>query len=143
MSLCFSRLTISSMISPSPLTSLEDSRRRFLQTGMWSSSVSCFGMRSVHSASPGPPCFGVHHPADHALPGLVLLFSERPLGGEPGLLLICHDCRGKQNLMHLHHAQVKYGFHVSSYDDGLLLTHQCQICFIAVVYISFTEVFLE
>lgn len=45
---------------------------------------------------PGASCFRVHHPADHALPGLVFLFGERPLSGKSGLLLVGHDWRGKQ-----------------------------------------------
>lgn len=39
---------------------------------------------------PGASGFWVDHPADHTLPGLILLFGERSLRGESSFLLICH-----------------------------------------------------
>lgn len=44
---------------------------------------------------PGPSCFRVYHPANHTLPGLILLLGERSLSRKSGLLLICHNCRKK------------------------------------------------
>lgn len=48
---------------------------------------------------PGASGFWVDHPADHTLPGLILLFGEWSLRGESSFLLICHHYteKNKQN----------------------------------------------
>ena len=42
------------------------------------------------SNRPGASRLVVHHPTDDALSGLILLLGQGPLGGQAGLLLVCH-----------------------------------------------------
>lgn len=66
---------------------------------------------SLSSHQSGSSCFWVHHPTDHALSGLVLLFGERPLSGQPGLLFICHNRSELHGpLITLPHLQVRWRF---------------------------------
>lgn len=106
MSLCFSRLTISSMISPSPRTSLQIKVHTLISVtdGMrilnsWVSLwPAVFAMTQFShtepcgSALPGASRLWVHHFPDHTLPGLVLLLGEGPLRRESSLLLVRHHC---------------------------------------------------
>lgn len=114
MSLCFSRLTISSMISPSPRTSLQiqvhtlisvtDGIMRILNSwvSLW---PAVFAMtqfshtEACGSALPGASRLWVHHFPDHTLPGLVLLLGEGPLRRESSLLLVRHHCGEEADAM--------------------------------------------
>lgn len=106
-SLCFSRLTISSMISPSPRTSLQINVHRLIRitasipilNGEVSMCPAVFFMTQFSraepcsSALPGASCLWVHHFADHTLPGIILLLGEGPLCRESSFLFIRHHCR--------------------------------------------------
>lgn len=115
-SLCFSRLTISSMISPSPRTSLQIKINGLIsitasmhtlnsELNMWPAvflmtQFSC--TEPCSSALPGASRLWVHNFADHTLPGVILLLGEGPLCRESSFLLICHHCREQTDTLGLY-----------------------------------------
>ena len=56
---------------------------------------------------PGASRLRIHHPADDALPGVILLFGQGPFGGQPGLLLVRHNCR--RNVIQYNVQSILYG----------------------------------